>query len=302
MRYGSPEALNQAIKSAAIKSPLETDKAIHAFFFDRFLCRVFNDKESAFVLKGGQNILARNTVSRATRDIDLLYQPSDLESAVEMLIEAVSIDLNDYITFRHQKTSPIVKEQSYREGVTLTFTPFLGVKEKSTISVDLVVDEASCVKPDTLHPKNRLPIEGIITSPYLLYPAVNIIADKICATMQLYLNGQPSSRVKDLVDLVKLLNTESFLATELREQIELEYTHLRKLGDFCDFFVPRQWKASPYALTYQRLATEAHVLRTFPTVDSAEALVNSCVGELPQHSGMCWEPAALCWEQPKQQI
>ena len=46
-----------AVKEAAKKSPLDTNRAIAGFYFHRLLCRVFSDPDSPFVLKGGQACL-----------------------------------------------------------------------------------------------------------------------------------------------------------------------------------------------------------------------------------------------------
>lgn len=53
-----------AVKEAAKKSPLDTNRAIAGFYFHRLLCRVFSDPDSPFVLKGGQSALARNLPER----------------------------------------------------------------------------------------------------------------------------------------------------------------------------------------------------------------------------------------------
>ena len=82
MRYKTPAALEMAVKEAAKKSPLDTNRAIAGFYFHRLLCRVFSDPDSPFVLKGGQSVLARTVDARATRDIDLLARETSVEAAV----------------------------------------------------------------------------------------------------------------------------------------------------------------------------------------------------------------------------
>jgi len=57
----------------------------------------------------------------------------------------------------------------------------------------------------------------------LLYPSVDHIADKICATHALYGRGQvESSRVKDLYDLCALRGADDVLADQLYEAIAAE--------------------------------------------------------------------------------
>ena len=72
MRYKSAAALEMAVKSAASASPMDTGRAVSAFYFHRLLCRVFAGGNGSFVLKGGRAMLARTVDARATRDINLL--------------------------------------------------------------------------------------------------------------------------------------------------------------------------------------------------------------------------------------
>lgn len=64
MRYKTPAALEMAVKEAAKKSPLDTNRAIAGFYFHRLLCRVFSDPDSPFVLKGSQSVLAQTVGTR----------------------------------------------------------------------------------------------------------------------------------------------------------------------------------------------------------------------------------------------
>lgn len=66
MRYKSAAALEMAVKSAASASPMDTGRAVSAFYFHRLLCRVFAGGNGSFVLKGGRAMLARTVDARAT--------------------------------------------------------------------------------------------------------------------------------------------------------------------------------------------------------------------------------------------
>ena len=93
MRHKTPKAPEQAVKAAAVKSGRDTNKAIAGFYHDRFLCRTFASSEPAFVLKGGQSMLAKIPNTRETRDVDLLGRTPDLDEALSELKEAAAIDL-----------------------------------------------------------------------------------------------------------------------------------------------------------------------------------------------------------------
>lgn len=137
-----------AVKEAAKKSPLDTNRAIAGFYFHRLLCRVFSDPDSPFVLKGGQSVLARTVDARATRDIDLLARETSVEAAVADLRRLAGIGLDDFISFSFDKAEPIKADDEYRSGMKVWFTPSLGGKSLQAVSVDLVVDEVDNVAPD----------------------------------------------------------------------------------------------------------------------------------------------------------
>lgn len=148
MRYKTPAALEMAVKEAAKKSPLDTNRAIAGFYFHRLLCRVFSDPDSPFVLKGGQSVLARTVDARATRDIDLLARETSVEAAMADLRRLAGVGLDDFISFSFDKAEPIKADDEYRSGMKAWFTPSLGGKSLQAVSVDLVVDEVDEVAPD----------------------------------------------------------------------------------------------------------------------------------------------------------
>src|SRR3546814_18700220 len=78
----------------------------------------------------------------------------------------------------------------------------------------------------------------LVTHPYRLFPVVDQIADKVCATMRTdYPGGRRSSRVKDLVDLVVLAQTQSVDMDDLRVAIATKQA-LRGMARFAEFPLP----------------------------------------------------------------
>lgn len=143
-RYKTYRAMEQAVKAAAKASGRDVNKVIQAFYHDRFLCRVFSADNPSFILKGGQSMLARIPNARETRDIDLIGRTSDIDEALEELINAASTDLGDFVEFRFASKRPTDTSQDYREGYTVTFETWLGgTSKKGTVSIDLVRFDAS---------------------------------------------------------------------------------------------------------------------------------------------------------------
>lgn len=107
------------------------------------------------MLKGELSVLARTVDARATRDIDLLAQETELGAAVEELRRLASVDLGDFMAFRFDKVEPIKSDDEYRSGAKVWFTPSLGGKPLQPLSIDLVVDEVDGLAPEVLKPADR---------------------------------------------------------------------------------------------------------------------------------------------------
>ena len=146
-------------------------------------------------------MLARTPSARATRDIDLLSWEADLGAALSELRELASLDLGDFVRFEFAGSKPIKAEDEYRSGLKVTFVPLLGARRLQPVSVDLVVDQIPCGEPELLTPADRIEVEGVPVFDYRVYPIANSIADKLCGIIETH-DGRPSSRVKDLVDLL----------------------------------------------------------------------------------------------------
>lgn len=201
VKYKTPAALEMAVRNAARQSPMDTNRAIAGFYFHRLLCRVFKGDDSRFVLKGGQSVLARTLDARVTRDIDLVAQEESLEEAIADLVQAASIDLDDFVSFVFDRAEQIKAEDEYRCGTKVWFTPFMGTKKLQPISIDLVVDEVRGPEPEVLTPVDRLDIEGLPVCDYRVCRVESALADKLLAMMELH-DGRASSRIKDIVDIL----------------------------------------------------------------------------------------------------
>lgn len=293
--YSSPRALEMAVKEAARRSPMDTNRAIAGFYFHRLLCRVFSDPDSPFVLKGGLGVLARTTDARYTRDIDLTTSSLDIDAAVGELKILASRDLDDFVSFAYVGCHPIKAEDEYREGRTVSFDVFLGAKRIQTVSVDLVTDEIDCGEPDRISPADRVELAGIASCNYLVYPAERAIADKVCGIVERH-GDRPSSRVKDLVDIVVYARNVAFDYEALSSVLEKEIS-ARKLALGRVFGVPLEW-GDAQARQYRKLAEQAEIPDRLHDVSNAEVLAKELIepclsGRMGLH---VWNTEALAWE------
>ena len=78
---------------------MRTTRAIASFYYRRFLCRVFSEPDSRFVLKGGRGILARTTRARYSRDADVAADFQSVDEALGALKKLAMLDLGDFVVF-----------------------------------------------------------------------------------------------------------------------------------------------------------------------------------------------------------
>lgn len=294
--YRSALALEQAVKAAAKKSGQDVGRAVEGFYVGRLLERIFSEERKPFVLKGGRGILARTVEARYTTDTDFLYRGGSLEAALGELKRLASKDLGDRLEFRFVSADKIAATQEYRDGCRVRFDAVLdGTRHKSEIAIDLVADPVELGKADLVTPANRLDVKGLAVFDYLIYPVERTVADKVCATMQVYPGGRESSRVKDLVDLVLHVTRYGMAGSDLSRAIERE-AGMRGIVGFHAFKVPDSWRG-PRKGAYRKAAVEAKIPDRWLGAADAEEIVKACVDPAIRREveGLEWNPEALKW-------
>ena len=101
--YPNWKALNTALSAAAKAQAQETGQSqndlMKMAYLDRFLCRVFDNDEADWVLKGGTGMLSRVPEARTTNDIDVATSVGASDAAEEALTGLVALDIGDHLTF-----------------------------------------------------------------------------------------------------------------------------------------------------------------------------------------------------------
>jgi len=245
--------------------------------FDRFLSRVFGEG-SEWMLKGGTGILARVPEARHTQDLDLTASQSTLDEAVEDLRARVQRDLGDHLSFElvSVRATGLGDTQPDVQTRQVTFACFAGGgraarKRFGEVKVDLVVGPPPTGDVEVVEPAARLQLaRPLQSSPYRLFPLVDQVAEKVCATMSTaYPGGRPSSRVKDLVDLVLIARTQTVPLRPLQLAIATQQIHSR-LDPFDHLVIPDGWSKR-----YQALAAATPPAAAVPTVERASELMGS---------------------------
>ena len=239
------QALTHAAKVQAGVSGKPVNRVLTEGYFDRFLVRVFKDRDSQWFVKGGTALLAREPLARETRDIDLATSESDFETALDALQNAVQEDAGDHLGIVAKFDRPLVMPTASQRttGGRLIVTISAVGKAVSRFGVDMVVSEPPVGEIESITPRTRLHLpRPVFTADYRLYPLPDQIADKIYATV-VPRNNSPvpfSTRVKDLVDLAIYARTQTVymrqLRTALKQRLETLHTPPRQFG------VPEDWR------------------------------------------------------------
>lgn len=221
-RYANPQALRAAIadrlRPIAEERHIQLASLQRQFAYDRLLSRVFTANPDQWVLKGATAMLARiGPDARHTRDVDLLNREGDLRDAEQALRIAAGINFDDFFTFT------LAPGRLLTENVRALRVPVdahLGVKRFAEFHVDLVAELTMTGSTESVSALVPVRIPGLRHASYIVYPLVDHIADKVCAIHETHERtsgrSEPSSRYRDLADIVVFARTADVEADELR--------------------------------------------------------------------------------------
>ncbi|WP_306323479.1 MULTISPECIES: nucleotidyl transferase AbiEii/AbiGii toxin family protein [unclassified Streptomyces] len=217
--YQTPRAFETALttrfKKLAGSSAFSHAQLRRQFAYDRLLARCFVEEDRhRWILKGGISMLARLEQARHSADIDLAVEAESLTGALTGLRRATSRDLGDHFTFELSEPRSLVQGV---EGVRVPVQALLGRRVYEKFHVDLVTGVQVTGVPEMSEPIVALDIPGLVRPDYRLYPLADSVADKVCAIVERH-QGRPSTRFRDLCDLVLIARSQSLGAADLRRR------------------------------------------------------------------------------------
>jgi len=172
-----------------------------------------------WILKGGLALDFRlGDRARATIDMDLGRQDGEASADAD-LRAAQAADLGDYFTFEITRKAQlddadVAGAVRYRVNVSLAARRFEG------LVVDVGFTDPPVGKPDDIPGPDLLAFADVPPLRVPALPLLDHVAEKVHAYTRRYGPLERfSTRVKDLVDLVLLQSTSSFLASELRSAL-----------------------------------------------------------------------------------
>ncbi len=212
--------------------------------------------------------------ARTTKDLDLATQPRDEDrrdgSAIrDLLIDALALDTDgDMFAFQVSAPRELTADTVGRGGWRFSVGARLAGKLFASVRVDVVVRGEEISATERLPLPNTLEFAGMPPHDIEAVDRRQHFAEKLHALTRDY-GDRPNTRVKDLVDLVLLIESGLPADTSLTEVVTHVFS-VRSTHGIPEEIVdpPREW-----ADTYPELA--AGLTDTPPRLDAALALVRS---------------------------
>jgi hypothetical protein len=261
--YSTPGAFRRALTdklraAARVAGAWPLPDLQRQFAYDRLLVRLYL-LDDGWILKGSTALLARHIAVRHTIDVDV-YRSASREQAERDLRVALLLDGGDWFTFEAGPGRPVADGAG---GTRVPINSRLGTTTWSQFHVDIVAEGVVMIgRPDEVSALTAISMPGLTQPTYRAYPLLDHIADKVCAILER--KGptlRPSTRFKDLVDLVALVAHASPSAVEQQQALTSE-AHRRGFALPQRFSVPdlTLWQAGYTAEARRALLPQARTL------------------------------------------
>jgi hypothetical protein len=253
MRYesaaGFRQALEERLGTRARSSSASLVRLRKTVVFERLLARLVVASPGRWVLKGGLALDFRlRDRSRTTKDMDMVRH-DDEDAAVADLIEATATDLGDFFAFSLEGRTRIREDDG--GGVRCRVRAELASRLFENVVVDTGFADPLRWDPDLARGSDLLAFAGIEPVEVPVIPLEQQVAEKVHAYTRSY-GGQPSSRVRDLVDLVLIGGSATLDGTRLRAALRGTFEGRRQHP------LPASLPPPPasWSVAYRKLATE----------------------------------------------
>jgi len=221
-------ALEERLKSISQTEQMDVNRLRRQVSFDRLLARLFRVEPAPWALKGGYALELRFKTARSTIDIDLTLQPvvgvtgqAEVSRVVrEMLQSAANISLEDW--FEYRIGAPVMDlEAAPYGGARYPVEARMDGRVFSRFHLDAGIGDEVMQPIETIECREWLAFAGIKGPRVQMIPREQQFAEKLHAyTLP---RSSANSRVKDLVDLALLVESDGLVAERVQEAVRLTF-------------------------------------------------------------------------------
>lgn len=227
-RYQTPTALRRALEdrllAAVRRDGGDIQRMRRQAAFDRLLCRLFHEPDAPWLLKGGYAMELRIQKARTTRDVDLAIRelPDGAkewnDAAVRASLErAAAVDLEDGFEFTIGEPTMDLDAAPYG-GARYPVEAQMAGRRFASFHLDVSAGDVLGEPFEMLEGHDWLGFAGIAKAKLPAISREEQFAEKLHA-YTFPRTGRPNTRVKDLVDMILLSESETMERTRLAESI-----------------------------------------------------------------------------------
>lgn len=219
-------ALEDRLKRLAQEENIDLQRVRRQATFDRLLCRLFAKPDAPWLLKGGYAMELRLKTARTTRDMDLALKQlpmptrdwnANASTVLEALREVGQLDLEDFFTFIIGDAVQDLDAAPYG-GARFPVDARLAGRSFVKFHLDVSTGDVLREPYESLSGRDWLGFAGVSSTTFRAVSPEEQFAEKLHA-YTLPRVGRENTRVKDLLDLVLLIERTSMNAARLPEAI-----------------------------------------------------------------------------------
>lgn len=266
------KALEQRLKVAAAAQNVPINDLRQRYVLECFLARVFAQGGDRWVLKGGTGLAVRIPGARHSRDLDLCWLSSDtVDDCVAQIEAAGAAGDRDPFVFAVMSHEPGVGGTAL---LRVKINVLLGARSFEQFPIDVAIRLSFTGPIDTLNRPLPVDMDDVAEPPPLrLYPMVDQVADKVAAMYEVH-QGRPSSRYRDLVDLVLI-----HLHTSIDQELLSEALHHQRVVRRLVLPAELRSPGPGWEMGYKAEASRARAIpRELTDLTSALAFVQAALG------------------------
>lgn len=257
--------------------------------FDRFLARLVAVASNRWVLKGAVALdLRLGSGARTTKDLDLACLDNEDAAAADFLA-AQARDLGDFFIFVVRRT-PALDTTGDFSAVRYRVNTELAGRRFEEFPVDVAFSNSLAWHPDRLRGTDLLAFAGIERIELSVLPLEQHLAEKFHAYTSSYgTDSSPSTRPKDLIDIVLVKHSAPLNAAALRTALDATFTTRSRQA------LPSVVPAPPagWRVPYAKLADAVALPTALEQVRSeAAALLDPVLAGKARGD---WDPATGAW-------